>query len=152
MHKKEEMKEIEKIQGKALRIIFKLPLSTAYTGILMETEIWLAEQRTQYATLMLYHNIKNSDEERKIKMMIKEQEKKNWKSTFYKKVKQITETLEIEIDKVTGKKKSTWKNEAKEKVTSKVKKENEWRDGWKNKMSNNRKWQVGKKGIHKRNQ
>ena len=39
MHKKEEMKEIEKIQGKALRIIFKLPLSTAYTGILMETEI-----------------------------------------------------------------------------------------------------------------
>ena len=75
--KKEEMKEIEKIQGKALKIIFKLPLSTAYTRILMETEIFFAEQRTQYATLILYHNIKNSDEERKIKKMIKEQEKKN---------------------------------------------------------------------------
>ena len=75
--KKEEMKEIEKTQGKALKIIFKLPLSTAYTGMLMETETLLVEQRTQYATWMLYHNIKNSNEERKIKKMIKEQEKKN---------------------------------------------------------------------------
>ena len=71
------MKEIEKTQWKALKIIFKLPFSTAYTGMLMETETLLVEQRTQYATLMLYHNIKNSNEERKIKKMIKEQEKKN---------------------------------------------------------------------------
>ena len=41
---------------KALKRIFKLPVSTAYAGILMETGIWPAEQRTQYATLMLYHN------------------------------------------------------------------------------------------------
>ena len=106
--KKEEMKEIERIQGKALKRIFKLPVSTAYTGILMETGIWPAEQRIQYATLMLYHNIKNSDEERKIKKMIEEQEKKNYNNTFYKKVQQIAETLEIEIDKATGKKKSSW--------------------------------------------
>ena len=53
---------------------------------------------------MLYFNIKNSDEERKIKKMIEEQEKKNYNNTFYKKVQQIAETLEIEIDKVTGKK------------------------------------------------
>ena len=32
------MKEIERIQGKALKRIFKLAVSTAYTGILMETE------------------------------------------------------------------------------------------------------------------
>ena len=85
----------------------------------METGIWPAEQRTQYAT-MLYHNIKNSDEERKIKT-IEEQEKKNYNNTFYKKVQQIAKNLEIEIDKVTGKKKSTWKKEVKEKVISKVK-------------------------------
>ena len=35
------------------KTIFKLPVSTAYTGILMETGMWLAEQRIQYATLML---------------------------------------------------------------------------------------------------
>ena len=43
--KKKEMKEIDRIPGKALKRIFKLPVSTAYTGILMETEIWPAEQR-----------------------------------------------------------------------------------------------------------
>ena len=105
--KKEEMKEIERIQGKALKRIFKLPVSTAYTGILMETGIWPAEPRIQYATLMLYNIIKNSNEERKIKKMIKEQEKKNCSKTFYKKVQQIADTLEIETDKVAGKKKST---------------------------------------------
>ena len=71
---------------KALKRIFKLPVRTAYTGILMETGIWPAEQRIQYATLMLYHNIQNSDEERKIKKMIEEQEKKNYNNTFYKKL------------------------------------------------------------------
>ena len=45
------MKEIDRIQGKTLKKIFKLPLSTTYTGMLMETEIWPAEQRIQYATL-----------------------------------------------------------------------------------------------------
>ena len=47
------MKEIERIQGKTLKTIFKLPVSTAYRGILMETGIWPAEQRIQYETLML---------------------------------------------------------------------------------------------------
>ena len=69
--KKEEMVEIERIRGKALK------------GI--------------------------CDEERKIKKMI--EEKKNYSNTFYKNVQQIAGTLEIEIDKVTGKKKSTWKKE-----------------------------------------
>ena len=32
--KKEEMKEIERIKGKAFKIIFKLPVSTTCTGIL----------------------------------------------------------------------------------------------------------------------
>ena len=66
--------------------------------------------------------------------MIEEQEKKNYNNTFYKKVQQIAETLEIEIDKVTGKKKSTWKKQVEEKVISKVKKRMR-----KNKMLNNRK-------------
>ena len=79
------MKEIERIQGKTLKKIFKLPLSTAYTGMLMETEIWPAEQRIQYARLMLYHNTKNNDEKRKIKKMIDEQEKDNYNNTLYKK-------------------------------------------------------------------
>ena len=74
--KKEEMKEIGRIQGRALKRIFRQPVSTIDTEILMETGIWPAEQRIQQVTLMLYQNIKNSDEERKTTKMI-EQEKKN---------------------------------------------------------------------------
>ena len=81
--KKEEMKEIERTRGKTLKRLFKLPLSTAYTGILMETGVWSAEQKMQYVTLMLYHNIKNSDEERKIKKMIEKHRENNYNSTFY---------------------------------------------------------------------
>ena len=81
----------------------------------MDTGIWPREQRIQYATLMLYHNIKNSNEERKMKKIIEEQEKKNYNNTFYKNVQQTSENFEIEIDKVTGKKKSTWKKKVKEK-------------------------------------
>ena len=57
-----------------------------------------------------------------MKKIIKEQEKKNYNSTFYKKEQQIAETLEIEIDKVTSKKKSIWKKQVKEKVILKVQK------------------------------
>ena len=71
---------------------------------------------------MLYHNIKNRDKERKIKKMMEEQEKKNYNRIFCKKVQQIEETLEVGIDKVTGKKKSNWKKKVKGKVISKVKK------------------------------
>ena len=116
------MKEIERAQGKALKRIFKLPVSTAYTGILMETGIWPAEQRIQYTTLMLYHNVKNSAEERKMKKIIEEGEQKNYNNTFYKKLQQMAETLEIQIGKVTGNEKSTWEKQVKEKVISKVKK------------------------------
>ena len=111
------MKEIERIQRKALKRIFKLPVSTTYTGILMETGIWPAEVRIKYASLMLYYNIKNSNEERKIKRT--EQGKKNYSNTVEQ---QIAKTLEIEIDKVTGTKSQHGKMEVDEKVTSKIKK------------------------------
>ena len=71
---------------------------------------------------MLYHNIKNRDKERKIKKMMEEQEKKNYNRIFCEKVQQIEETLEVGIDKVTGKKKSNRKKKVKGKVISKVKK------------------------------
>ena len=37
--KKDEMKKIERIQGKTLKRIFKLPLNAIYTGTLMETRV-----------------------------------------------------------------------------------------------------------------
>ena len=69
-----EMREIEKIQGKALKRIFQLPVLTTYTVIIMETGIWPTEQKVHYATMILYHSIKNSDDNRKIKQVVEEQE------------------------------------------------------------------------------
>ena len=38
-----EIKEMEKIQRKALKRIFQLPVSTIYAGIIMKTGIWPVE-------------------------------------------------------------------------------------------------------------
>ena len=93
--KKEEMKEIKRVQRKAFKKMLKLLVSTAYTRILVETGIWPADQRAQYATLMLYHNIKKVNGERKIKKMIEEQ-KKYLHQQFLQNIQQIVEILEIE--------------------------------------------------------
>ena len=58
---KDEMNEIEKIQGRALKRKFNLPISTSYIGLIMETGTWPVNQRIQYRTMMLYHNTMKSD-------------------------------------------------------------------------------------------
>ena len=42
---KAEINEIEKIQGRALKSIFSLPISTSYIGLIMETGACSADQR-----------------------------------------------------------------------------------------------------------
>ena len=63
--------------------IFKLLVSTSYTVKIMETRRWPAKHKIQNATIMMHHNIKNSDEDRKIKKLIEEQEKKKNYNNFY---------------------------------------------------------------------
>ena len=87
----------------------------------METGIWPAEQKIEYATMMLYHNVKNSDEERVIKQIVKEQEKNKYINTFHQRVKRIAEDLDIDIDKATTTRKSAWKKEVKERIMIKIK-------------------------------
>ena len=41
----------------------------------------------QYAIMMLYHNIRNSDDNKKVKQAIKEQEENQYKNNFNQKVK-----------------------------------------------------------------
>ena len=53
--------------------------------------------------MLTYHNIKNSDEERKTKKTTEEQENKNWTNTFYKNIQQIDENFKNEIVKVADK-------------------------------------------------
>ena len=51
---KDEMNEIEKIQGRALKQIFNFPISKSYIGSVMEKGTWPANQRIQYITMMFY--------------------------------------------------------------------------------------------------
>ena len=50
-----EIRETVKVEGKTLKRIFQLPVSTTYTGIIMETGIWPAKSKIQYAAMMVYH-------------------------------------------------------------------------------------------------
>ena len=70
---KAEIQKLQKMQGKALKRIFSLPITTPYTGLIIETGVWPAEQRINYSSLMLYHNIINGSKDRLVKQRIKEQ-------------------------------------------------------------------------------
>ena len=61
---KDEMNQIEKIQGITLKKIFSLPISTSYIDLTIQAGAWPAYQRIQYSTMMLYYNIMNSDHKR----------------------------------------------------------------------------------------
>ena len=58
---------------------------------------------------MLYHNRKNSDDNKKIKQVIEQQEQNQYKNTFYQKVQKIAKDLQIDISDVTSTSKSQWK-------------------------------------------
>ena len=108
---KDEMNKIEKIQGRALKRIFNVPISTLYIGLIMETGTWPANQRIQHSIMMLYHNIMNSDHKRVARKIIAEQEKNNHKNTIISKVKQIAQEIGLKTKNMEKMNKSKWKNQ-----------------------------------------
>ena len=88
---KGEIQNVEQIQGKALKRIFSLPITTPYIGLIIETGVWPAEQKINYSSLMLYHNIINNSKDRLVKQIIQEQRGQNHSNIFYDKVKTIAE-------------------------------------------------------------
>ena len=113
---KDEMNKIEKIQERALKRIFNLPISTSYIGLIMETRTWPANQRIQYSIKMFYHNVMNSDHKRVARKILAEQVKSSHKNTMISKVKQIAPEIGLEIKNVENMSKSKWKNQVKEKI------------------------------------
>ena len=102
-----EIREIEKEQGKTLKWIYQFLVSTTYTGIIIKTEIWLAEPKIRYATMMLYR-MKNSDDNRKAKQVEEEQDQNQFRNIFYQKVQKIAKYLQIDICDVNSTSKSKW--------------------------------------------
>ena len=75
---------------------------------------------------MLYHNIINRDDNRKVKQVVEGQEQNEFKNTFYQKKQEITKELQIDIRDVTSTSKSKWKKSERE-SNSQNKKKNERR-------------------------
>ena len=122
---KAEIQNVEKIQGKALKRIFSLPITTPYIGLIIETGVWPAEQRINYSSLMLYHNIINSSKDRLVKQIIQEKRAQNHQNTIYEKVRTIAEELNIKLEEEVIMKKSEWKRTVKDKFRIKFKRERE---------------------------
>ena len=112
--------------------VFKI--TTPYIGLIIETGVWSAEQRINYSSLVLYHNIINSSKDRA----------QNHQNTFCKKVKTIAKEFNTKLQAAVIMKKSEGKRTIKYKVQNKipqrVEKEIE--------SKNSKRRQVGKKGIH----
>ena len=100
--------------------IQQLEITTPYIGLTIETGVWPAEQRINYRSLMLYHNIINSSNDRLVKQIVQEQRAQNHQNTFYGKVRTIAEELNIKLEAVATKKKSEWKRTIKDKVQNKI--------------------------------
>ena len=117
-----EIKELEKMQHHVLTKLMNIPRSTPYSGLLLETGMWTMEARVEYRKLMLYHNIKNSEDERVIKQIVKVQEQEVRESTWLADVVRIKKKYGIEKD-VQECLKSAWKKDVKQKIQERVEEE-----------------------------
>ena len=84
----DKMNEKEKIQGRALKKIFNLPISTSNIDLIMETATWSANQRIQHSTMMFYLKIMNSDRKRVARKIWAEHTINNYKNIMISKVQQ----------------------------------------------------------------
>ena len=120
-----EMRMLESIQGRMLRDMLNVPMSTPYLPLLLETGMWTMEGRIGYRKLMLFHNIMNSDDERLIKNIVHEQIRHLRRGTWYHSITVLIEKYRIELSHEELK--STWKKHVKERISKVV--EEEIREG-----------------------
>ena len=59
-----EYKELEKLQSKAIQMLYGTSQSTPYWGMSFELVINPLEYEVHYNKLMLYHNLENSSDKR----------------------------------------------------------------------------------------
>ena len=81
-----EMEDMEMIQGKMLRKIYKVSPSTQYWGLLIELGMRSIEYIIHFKRLMLYHNIINTKTKRLCKDIIEKQMIYQIKGGFYEEI------------------------------------------------------------------
>ena len=124
-----EMEEIEKIQGRILKNILKLPVTTPYMGLLKETGIWPAKERIKYQRLMLYQNMITSEEDRLGRVILKDQELRETELNWLNETTRIAREMKIEIERARDNSKEAWKKHIKVKIKEEIEKEMRKKEG-----------------------
>ena len=120
---KRELKNLEKIQAKALCQILEVPISTPYMGILNELGIWKVEYRIDYRRIMFIQNILKSNQRRVTKRVVLDQKDSEEEDTIYQTTKKALVKYGINIDLIAEMKKSALKKAVKEAIKKQMEKD-----------------------------
>jgi hypothetical protein len=109
--------ELEKVQGKLLKMLLKLPDGTPYWGLLNELGIWPLEDLLNYKKFMLLQNLMNSDDSRVTKNLVNYQKKYEIESSWSVNLKEIGARygIQMENDELLTNKQA-WKKHVKEQI------------------------------------
>ena len=93
--------DLKKMTGQLLKGLFGLPQSTPYWGLLYELGIIPIKYVITYKRMMLYHNIMNSDDNRVIKHVVREQEASEYEKCWFGNMKMEGENIGISVRKAS---------------------------------------------------
>ena len=116
---KEELNELERMQGRIIRDLVEVPPTTPYNALLLELGLPTMKARVEYRKLMLYHNLVNSDEKRIARKVVEVQREMDRNGTWLSGVQKIMKNYGIE-DTTSEDVKSTWKKKVKERIREKT--------------------------------
>ena len=115
---KQEIKQLEKQQAKALCSLLEVPRSTPYLGMLNELGIWKVEERINYRRIMLVQNILKSNDRRLCKRLLLEQEEEDEDDdTLYATTRKALERYSINIKEIAKMRKSELKAKVKQRIS-----------------------------------
>ena len=120
---KKEIKNLEKLQAKALCQILEVPTSTPYIGLLSELGIWKIEYRIDYRRIMFIQNILKSNQRRLTKRVVLNQKETEEEDTIYHTTKKALNKYGIDIENIAEMKKSELKKMVKEAITEQMEKD-----------------------------
>ena len=119
-HSKTEIKNLEKVQYKALCQLLQLPRSTPYLGLLNELGMWRMQERIDYRRIMFLQNILKSDDRRLVKRIVHNQRQDEEDGTFYQTTKEKLESYQIDPHEIENMSKSELKKTIKTRIEEKM--------------------------------
>jgi hypothetical protein len=119
--RKADIEALEKVQGKLLKTLLKLPESTPYWGLLNELGIWPLEDLLNYKKFMLLQNLMTSDDSRVTKNLVVYQRTFEIEASWYSNLEKNGRSYGIQMENESLiENKQAWKKHVKEQIHLKV--------------------------------